>query len=553
MQSVLRFESQSEEETRALGRHLACQLPENGVVLLIGELGAGKTTLAKGIVEGRGAARPEDVSSPTFTLIHEYGDPVSVYHIDLYRLDTPQEARRLGLEDIYDARALVLIEWGERFPELLPAERVEVSIREAGDGARIIEVTAKSRRASPDKHPSNGIDGRLSSKRMDTLKAELAEFQSAKDLKTILAVEGPCLSVYIPFSTAPPNQSAKANALEWKEVLRSIEPKIQQNRAARELLESIRDWDEIFQGQEPQGRSIAVLRSPDVFRITWIEEPVKSRAELGPHFYIRPLLPELTRDKAFYILALSQKNVRLLRCTARAAEEVPFPPHIATSYDAYMNTAKPDHVSDNRASPGPGAGSSKGVMFTTSSDREDKDEYLTHFFRHIDRAVEEILRGKSEPVVLAGVEYELALYRSFNSNLHLAPESVQGAPNSLKSGEMHARALDAMLRCYEKKIDEALAQYNHRVGAGASNRLKDVVTAAHDGRVLTLLVSDSLESTGVFDETTHTVKGRQTGSPEDEDLINDAAVQTILHAGQVFVVSHGKMPNGAPLAAIFRF
>jgi hypothetical protein len=389
---------------------------------------------------------------------------------------------------------------------------------------------------------------------MDTLKAELAEFQTARDLKTILAAEGPCLSAYISLSTAPTNQSARTNALEWKETLRTLESKVQQNgAAARELFESIRDWDGILQGQPPQGRSVAVLRSPDVFRVTWIEEPVKSRAELGPHFYIRPLLPELTRDKTFYILALSQKNVRLLRCTSRTSEEVPFPQHIATSYEAYMNTAKPDHLTEGRAAPGPGAGSSKGVMFTVSADREDKDQYLAHFYRQIDRGMEEILRGKSEPVVLAGVEYELALYRSLNSNLHLAQECVQGAPNSLKSGEMHARALDAMLRCYEKKVDEALAQYNHKVGAGASNRLKEVVTAAHDGRVLTLLVSDSLETTGVFDESTHTVKGRETGSSEDEDLINDAAVQTILHAGQVFVVANGKMPNGAPLAAIFRF
>jgi tRNA threonylcarbamoyladenosine biosynthesis protein TsaE len=140
MSSGLRFESRSDEQTRAFGRHLAALLPERAVVSLIGDLGAGKTTLAKGIVEGRGAARAEDVSSPTFTLIHEYGNPVSVYHADLYRLDTPEQARRLGLEDIYDA-ALVLIEWGERFPGLLPENRVEIRIRQRGENVREIEVS----------------------------------------------------------------------------------------------------------------------------------------------------------------------------------------------------------------------------------------------------------------------------------------------------------------------------------------------------------------------------------------------------------------------------
>jgi hypothetical protein len=118
---------------------------------------------------------------------------------------------------------------------------------------------------------------------------------------------------------------------------------------------------------------------------------------------------------------------------------------------------------------------------------------------------------------------------------------------------MHTRALDAVSQSYRQKVDEILAEYNHKAGGGASNRLKDIVTAAHDGRVLTLLVSDSLESTGVFDQATHTVKARETGTSEDEDLINDAAVQTILRGGQVYVVRNGRMPNGAPLAAVFRF
>ena len=136
-----RFETSSEEETRAVGRRLAALLPSRGVVSLIGNLGAGKTTLTKGIVEGRGAARAEDVSSPTFTLIHEYGDPVSVYHVDLYRLDSEAQARRLGLEDLVDAPALVLIEWADKFPGVLPEERREIRITQAGGDSRIIELS----------------------------------------------------------------------------------------------------------------------------------------------------------------------------------------------------------------------------------------------------------------------------------------------------------------------------------------------------------------------------------------------------------------------------
>jgi tRNA threonylcarbamoyladenosine biosynthesis protein TsaE len=131
----------SEEETIELGRRIARELPRRAVVLLIGNLGAGKTTLAKGIVSGLGAAPPEEVSSPTFSLIHEYGpssEGARVYHIDLYRLDTPAQVATLGLDEIFERDAVVLIEWGERFPDLLPRERIEIRLR-AADGTRVID------------------------------------------------------------------------------------------------------------------------------------------------------------------------------------------------------------------------------------------------------------------------------------------------------------------------------------------------------------------------------------------------------------------------------
>jgi tRNA threonylcarbamoyladenosine biosynthesis protein TsaE len=132
------YHTESEDETVAFGEKLASELPPKAIVLLIGQLGAGKTTLAKGIVKGLGAAAPEDVSSPTFTLIHEYGP--SVYHIDLYRLDTAAQVATLGLEEIFDRRAVVLIEWGERFPELMPEHRMEIRLRTTEENSREIEV-----------------------------------------------------------------------------------------------------------------------------------------------------------------------------------------------------------------------------------------------------------------------------------------------------------------------------------------------------------------------------------------------------------------------------
>jgi tRNA threonylcarbamoyladenosine biosynthesis protein TsaE len=117
---------------------LAAELPPKAVVLLIGNLGAGKTTLAKGLVKGLGAGQPDDVSSPTFTLIHEYS--LSVYHIDLYRLDREDQVATLGLDEIFDRTAVVLIEWGERFPRLMPEQRIEIRLRTTGESSREIDV-----------------------------------------------------------------------------------------------------------------------------------------------------------------------------------------------------------------------------------------------------------------------------------------------------------------------------------------------------------------------------------------------------------------------------
>ncbi len=155
MRSALQIETHSSANTRALGRYLSEVLPPVGVVLLIGDLGAGKTTLAKGIVEGLGVAGADDVSSPTYTLIHQYGEPVRVYHIDLYRLETVKEVRRLGLEDLFDEPVLVLIEWGERFRELMPEDAIEIRLTHLGDDTRKIEIsglTASLRGFSAEMH-----------------------------------------------------------------------------------------------------------------------------------------------------------------------------------------------------------------------------------------------------------------------------------------------------------------------------------------------------------------------------------------------------------------
>ena len=133
----------SAEETIAFGHTLAQLLTPPKLVLLRGDLGAGKTTLVKGIAAAFEAAAEEDVTSPTFTLVHEYRGPrANLYHIDLYRIDTPRELETLGLDDLRSDNSILLIEWGEKFPRLQRERDVEIALEREGESVRRIKISS---------------------------------------------------------------------------------------------------------------------------------------------------------------------------------------------------------------------------------------------------------------------------------------------------------------------------------------------------------------------------------------------------------------------------
>lgn len=135
--------TRSEEETIELAKRLAHELRPPCLILLEGELGSGKTTFTKGLVSGLGAAREEEVTSPTFALVHEYGRDGRVFHVDLYRVETAKELRTLGLDDLLAQQAIVIVEWGEKLTEAPAMPRLRVRFEHAGERERriIAELT----------------------------------------------------------------------------------------------------------------------------------------------------------------------------------------------------------------------------------------------------------------------------------------------------------------------------------------------------------------------------------------------------------------------------
>ena len=145
---IYEFTTQSGADTVAVGRKLAHLLKPPQLLLLRGDLGTGKTTLVKGVAQALDAAEPDEVTSPTFTLIHEFdgtrnGKPVKLFHLDVYRLESERQLDTLGLDDLLTPDALVVVEWGEKFKSIRKRATGEIAITAEGGDARKITVTLK--------------------------------------------------------------------------------------------------------------------------------------------------------------------------------------------------------------------------------------------------------------------------------------------------------------------------------------------------------------------------------------------------------------------------
>ncbi|MDQ6701539.1 MAG: hypothetical protein M3Z36_15270 [Acidobacteriota bacterium] len=381
------------------------------------------------------------------------------------------------------------------------------------------------------------------------------EMLSSQTLKGLASATGPCASIFLPLG------EASNFVAELKRAVHSVEEQLQNKtgpNGARALLEPLRKAAENVASDERidehRGQTLVLLCSTDSMHVLWAAHSIPARASVADHFEVRPLLTTSPLDQPFYILALSQRQVRLLRCTKDKSEEVALPEYTATSLADSKDTSKPDHDLDNMASGGPSTGSMRGVISTTNTDREHKDNYILQFFQGIDRGLNVVLKNETAPLVLVGVEYELALYKLANKYAHMIETGVHGAPDGLKGPEMHSRAIEILEKHFAGAAEKALAQFERLVNSNnASVTVKDIVKAAYESRVAHLFLREDAEYKGTFDEAGHSVKSGRSEGPESEDLLNATALQTLQFGGDVFVLPANKMPNGVPAAAVFRY
>ena len=377
-----------------------------------------------------------------------------------------------------------------------------------------------------------------------------------EDLKRLMGVENEvCISMYMP--TDPSAATTDKQRIRFKNLLRRAEKTVQErapkNKQLVEMIEKGRRLLENDYFWRYQSDGLAVFIAPDVFLFYRLPIAVDEVFSASNRFAVKPLIPMFMSDARFYILALSQAKVRLFACTPHSVMEIDLvdvPDGIAESlqYDSKQYQLQ-FHT-------GTAGGGRRPAMFHghgVGTD-EKKDEIL-RYFQDVNRGLATILSDKEAPLVLAGVDYLLPIFREATSHQRVMEEAVIGNPDGLRAEELHHKALPIVRPVLEQnQIDDA-RRYRELAGKGyTSAGVQAVVPAAVYGRVEALFVTLDERRSGVFDTKNNQVTITNDDDPAAEDLLDLAVVETIKNGGRVYATKSERMPEEhAAIAAILRY
>jgi len=383
---------------------------------------------------------------------------------------------------------------------------------------------------------------------------------SKSELKTLMEQHGQwCVSIFMPAHRA--GVEVQQDPIRLKNLLGHAEERLIESGFrspdARELLKPAQELLEPAGFWRRQSDGLAIFVSPKVFRTHRLPVDFQELVVVSERFHIKPLLPLLTGDARFYILALSQNEVRLLEGTRYSVEEVDLE-NVPESHAEALKWDDPERRLQWHTRTGTTTDGTRAAIFHGHgvASADDPKDYIRRYFRQIDDGVSDLLRDERAPLVLAGVDYVLPLYREANTYQHLLEEGTTGNPEELSAEELHKQAWTILEPYFQRERKEAAAQYQRLAGAEselASNEVQEIVPAAYHGRVETLFVALGFQRWGSFDPDTNTLQVHEEAKPGDEDLLDFAAAHTLLNAGTVYAVEAGKVPDGAPLAAVFRY
>lgn len=366
-----------------------------------------------------------------------------------------------------------------------------------------------------------------------------------------------CVSVYLP--THRSGSEIQQDPIRFKNLLRQAEERLANGdlrrpkaqailKPAHRLLDDGAFW-------RHQSDGLAVFASPETFRCYRLPYAFSELVVVTERFHVKPLLTLLSGDGRFYILAISQKRVRLLMGTRHSVFELNIDSLPKSLADALGAEEREKQLQFHVAGPG-GTPIFHGHAGGGTDESVHKKDLL-RYFKQIDKALKEFLGVERAPLVLAGVDYLHPIYREANTTAELVGEGIVGNPDGLSRSELHARAW-VILEPYFAQAQEGSAK--KFLGLEATDRaspdLKQILPAAHHGRVESLFVAVGVQQWGRYDSSSGDVELHGDYAPGDQDMLDLAAVETLAHAGDVYAVKPDKIPGsggGGPVAALFRY
>jgi len=376
------------------------------------------------------------------------------------------------------------------------------------------------------------------------------------ELRTLTAApQAPCLSIYMPTHRLPTENQQDRTRL--KNLIRQAQESLQayglRPAEAESFLEPVANLLGAIPFWKDKRDGLALFISPGRFRLYQLPTAFEPLVVVAHRFHLKPLLTFLGGDE-FFVLALSQNAVRLFEGSRFGLsaiddlEGVPKSLADALKYD--------ELVKQVQFRTGIGVGGARGeraAMFHGQSADDAKDRIL-RYFRQIDQGLQDFLREEQAPLVLAGVEYLLPIYKEVNTYQHLLSEGVTGNPEGVSPEDLHRQTWALVEPYFKREQEKAAARYRQLAGTGrTANDPREIVPAAYHGRVECLFVAVGRQQWGDYDPGTNQVSVHPEAQPGSFDILDLAAIQTLLHGGAVYAVEPAEVPEEALLAAIFRY
>jgi hypothetical protein len=382
------------------------------------------------------------------------------------------------------------------------------------------------------------------------------DIPARQDVRDLLsAAQGDAISIYLP--THRQKEEAPQDPARLKNLLRRAEQELlkrgRPNVAVRKYLAPARAlvMDHDFWKLRTAG--LAIFLADGLFRYFRLPTAVDEQVVVARRFTITPLVPLLTGDHAFYVLAVSQKHVQLL-WGDRFSEHVIPVDGLPTNLAEALNYQQPHHMYQAHLFVGGPRGLRLKQIHGQGGASDFAKEEISEYFRLIDQALHPFLRDRRLPLIFAGVDHLFPIYREVNTYPHLEDVHVHGSPDLMSHHELHALAWELIGPRFEQPQHEALRRACQRSETDTTIfDSKAVLRAACEGRVDTLFLAPGEHEWGTIDPDTGEV--HTTGAPSEaaEELFNRAAIETLLHGGQVYLVQRAQMPQHSALAAVYRY